>query len=286
MEGLVTNGTKVAIGGYFFYRHPMALVRALISLCLKNLDVISPFGSIDIDMLIGAGCVAKVTYGFISLDVFGLAPNFRRALEAGEVRGVDYGGHTLARSLEAAYRGVTGLPVRTMMGSDLACGHPGRFVELSGERFFFAPALAPEVTLLHVPWATERGELKISGDGFDLDLGKAAGVLIVSAERLIGRREFERCEGVPIARRADVLFEVPYGAHPTSCYPYYVNDLWHLLDYSEASQNPETFGFYLKDFLTGCPSHTEYLQKVGLERLGELSLFARVASSHVRSELE
>lgn len=282
IEGLIANGAKVGIGGYFFYRHPMALIRALIQLRRQNLEVISPFGSIDIDLLIGAGCVAKVTYGFVSLDIFGLAPNFRRALEAGEVLGVEYGGATLARSLEAAYQGLTGLPVRSMMGSDLTCGHPGSFVELNGERFFFAPALAPEVTLLHVPWATDRGELKISGDGFDQDLSKAANILVVSTERLIGQHEFERCEGVPIARRADILFKVPYGAHPTSCYPYYVNDLWHLLEYSKSSQNPETFKAYLKNFVTHCPSHTDYLNTVGIDRLGELSIFARVASAYVK----
>jgi glutaconate CoA-transferase subunit A len=279
LERIVKDGARLGVGGYFTYRHPMALIRGLIHLKRRNLDIVSPFGGIDVDLLVGTGGVRSVAYGFVSLDVFGLAPHFRRALEEGRITGTDYGAVTLARGLEAAYRGIPALPVRSMLGSDLAAGHPGRFLEIDGERLFLSPALVPDVTLLHVPWATDRGELKIRGEGFDPDLAKAARVLVVSAERIVSAREFDTIDAVPIARPADVLVEAPYGAHPTSCFPSYVADLWHLLVYSESAGTPEGLGRYLERFVIGRRSHTEYVEEIGLDRLGELSTFAEVASA-------
>ncbi len=278
----VTDGLRLGVGGYFSYRHPMALVRSIIRLGRRRLDLVSPFGGIDIDILVGAGTAASVVYGFVSLDVFGLAPNFRRALEQGDIPAGDYGAVTLARGLEAAYRGLPGLPVRSMLGSDLARSHPGRFIDVGGEQLFLSPALAPDVAIVHVPWATDRGELKIRGEGFDPDLAKAARLLVVSADRILSAREFDAIDGIPIARPADVLIEVPYGAHPTSCFPYYVPDLWHLLDYSEAGGAPEGFRRYVERFVTGCSSHTEYVERIGLDRLGELAAFAETAAVAVR----
>jgi glutaconate CoA-transferase subunit A len=38
------------------------------------------------DLLIGAGCVETVQFPQIVLDEFGLAPNFRRKVERGELK--------------------------------------------------------------------------------------------------------------------------------------------------------------------------------------------------------
>lgn len=280
----VADGTRLGVGGYFSYRHPMALVRSLVRIGRRRLELISPFGGLDVDLLVGAGTTSRVTYGFVSLDVFGLAPNFRGAAERGDIVHEDYGAVTLARGLEAAYRGLPALPVRTMLGSDLALSHPGRFVDIDGCCLFLSPALVPDVTLLHVPWATDRGELKIRGEGFDPDLAKAARHLIVSADRVVSAREFDAIDGVPIARRADVLIEIPFGAHPTSCFPHYVADLWHALEYSEVAATSEGFSTYVERYVMGCSSHAQYLERITLRSLNELTEFAEVAAATVKEQ--
>jgi len=59
----------------------------------------------------------------------------------------------------------------------------------------------------------------------------------------------------------DVVAKVPFGAHPTSCYPYYNLDVPHILRYLNASKNQESFDTYLREFVYDPKSNEEYLRK-------------------------
>ncbi len=81
----VPSGSKVAIGGAMVMS-PMAFVREMVRQEKRDLDlVVVPIGGINADMLIGAGCVRSVEFPQISLGEYGMAPNFRRAVEAGKI---------------------------------------------------------------------------------------------------------------------------------------------------------------------------------------------------------
>ncbi|RMG57700.1 MAG: hypothetical protein D6713_09130 [Deltaproteobacteria bacterium] len=87
---LVEDGSVVAVTGAMS-APPMSLVRELIRQGKRNLHVVvSPIGGINVDMLIGAGCVAKAEFPQISLGEFGLAPNFRRAAEEGTIETLEH----------------------------------------------------------------------------------------------------------------------------------------------------------------------------------------------------
>ena len=77
---IIKDGDKVAIGGSWLGGHPMAIIREIIRSKIKNLTAITVVGSIDIDLLIGAGCLKRLMFSFVSMEAFGLAPNFRRAI--------------------------------------------------------------------------------------------------------------------------------------------------------------------------------------------------------------
>jgi glutaconate CoA-transferase subunit A len=51
----IKDGDSVAVGGAWLSSHPMALVRQIIRSGIKNLHVMTILGSVDIDMLVGAG---------------------------------------------------------------------------------------------------------------------------------------------------------------------------------------------------------------------------------------
>ena len=58
---LIKNGQTVAIGGFGADNHPMAIVREMIRTGKKNLTIIaSATAGLEIDLLIGAGCVKKL----------------------------------------------------------------------------------------------------------------------------------------------------------------------------------------------------------------------------------
>ncbi|MBI3092549.1 MAG: hypothetical protein HYY96_17970 [Candidatus Tectomicrobia bacterium] len=61
---------------------PMALVRELVRQRKRGLRVITaPTGGLNVDLLIGAGCLASLELSAVSLGEFGAAPHFRRAAE-------------------------------------------------------------------------------------------------------------------------------------------------------------------------------------------------------------
>lgn len=81
----IPSGSQVALGGAMAMS-PMAFVRELIRQEARGLDLVAvPIGGINVDMLVGAGCVRSVEAPQVSMGEFGMAPNFRRAVEAGRI---------------------------------------------------------------------------------------------------------------------------------------------------------------------------------------------------------
>jgi glutaconate CoA-transferase subunit A len=81
----IPSGSRFVIGGGMVMP-PMSLVREMIRQGKKDLDLVcSPIGGINVDMLAGAGCARSVEFPQVSLGEFGMAPNFRRAVESGRL---------------------------------------------------------------------------------------------------------------------------------------------------------------------------------------------------------
>lgn len=81
----VPSGTKIAIGGAMTMS-PMAFVREMVRQEKRDLDlVVVPIGGINVDLLVGAGCVRSIEFPQISMGEFGMAPNFRRGVETGRI---------------------------------------------------------------------------------------------------------------------------------------------------------------------------------------------------------
>ncbi len=82
----VGDGCSIAISGVGRNASPMALVREIIRQGRKELTIIGPEKGMDFDILIGAGCVKEVVFAFVTLEEFGFARSFRRAVESGTVK--------------------------------------------------------------------------------------------------------------------------------------------------------------------------------------------------------
>ena len=66
------------------------------------------------------------------------------------------------------------------------------------------------------------------------------------------------------------MAEVPYGAHPSSCYPRYAYDRAHLREYvSAAESGREDLEKYLAAYVQG--SEEDYREAVGSDRLAALA---------------
>ena len=83
---LIPDGATVGFGGSILQRIPSAFARELARQERRGLGFVKSSAAYDLDLLIAAGCVERVEAGIVTFEPpFGLAPNFRRAIEQGQV---------------------------------------------------------------------------------------------------------------------------------------------------------------------------------------------------------
>ena len=66
------------------------------------------------------------------------------------------------------------------------------------------------------------------------------------------------------------MVPIPFGAHPTACSFYYDYDARHLNHYRQVAEDDQRFEEYLSQWIYRVKSHSEYLDRVGGSRLGEI----------------
>ncbi len=263
----VSDGDTVAIGGSSLSRKPMALIRALIRGPAKNLRLVVDVGGPDVDLLIATGKVAQVIYAFVGFEILGLAPHFRRARQQGELSFEEWTEYTVMAGLDATIKRVPFLPTHTALATDvLTVNHSFKTFKdpFVGEELVAVPALKPDVALIHVNYADEKGNGVILGDGHvDVLCAKAAKRTYMSCERLISSEEVQRYgRDVQVLRvHTTGVIEAPWGAHPTGCAPEYRADLRDLQGYLEASTQEESWREYADRYVTS--EHEQYLENLG-----------------------
>ena len=86
---LVPDGSSLALGGSHRMA-PLALVRALIRRGAKDLYLITtPTGGFGVELLAAAEALDTVESAQVSLGEFGIAPAFRKGVEAGRIHVMD-----------------------------------------------------------------------------------------------------------------------------------------------------------------------------------------------------
>src|SRR5581483_3043098 len=250
---LVQDGETLALGGNLLHRAPNAFARELARQERRGLHLIKTAGAYDIDLLCAAGCAAAVSAGFIGFEnEFGLAPNYRRAVEQGRVEAREHACYSAIMSLRAAAFGVPFLPLAGFQGSDLPAARGFKSVAdpYSGEPVLTVPRIQPDWAVLHVPLVDAQGNARIEGTEFeDVLMSRAARGVIVTAERLAAPGELEarpELQKVPGFLVAAVAL-VPGGAWPGSCYPLYDYDPAAVRDYLARSADADALAAYLEE---------------------------------------
>ncbi len=270
LVGHIKCGDCVAVGGGLSWREPMAALRELVRSGLSDLTVVGSAHGIDIDLLCGAGSIAVCAESYVGFEQdFGMAPNFRRACESGRIQAYDNCCYTLVQQLRAAIMGLPFLPIRSVQGTDLMSLHPEfktMHCTFSGEELVLVPALSPDVAILHAQYADSHGNIHIDGPPVaDVLFAKAAKKTVVTVEKILPHAELAG-KGISIPYfYVTAVCEMPYGAHPTSCYPFYAYDRAHTRIYYEAAKlgEPAFRTDYLDRYVYGCPTHNDYLRAVG-----------------------
>ncbi len=81
---LIEDGDAISVGGTLLHRTPAALAREIARAGLRRLTLIKPSPGYDADLLCAAGALGRVVSGIVTFEAeFGLAPNYRKAIEKG-----------------------------------------------------------------------------------------------------------------------------------------------------------------------------------------------------------
>lgn len=252
----------------------MAAVRQLIRSGRRDLHLITVIGSVDVDLLVGAGALGHVSFSMVTLEAFGLAPNFRRSIESGALAFTEFTGVGLLVGLEAAGRNLPFLPYRGPFGSDI----PGRSPDIyaatccpfTGEELTAMRAVTPDVAIVHCLRADCDGNAQWDGtSGPDVAMAKAANRVIVTCEEIVERSTI--VENAHMTKLpgfyVDAIVQAPFGAHPTSHVPRYAFDAWQLLEYVSV-QDTGAFAAYLHRLRS--ESEQQYRDRVLADRRGDI----------------
>lgn len=270
---LVADGDTVALQSMATFTAPMALVRELIRQERRDLTLVCLVGGIPVDWLAAAGCLARVIGAAVSMEQFGLCNRYRKAVERGEIAVEELSETALLARLGAGARGLPFQITRGLVGTDLVRLAPESLALIedpfgSGQRVVACRALIPDVALVHAHRADEEGNVHMDPTALWPDIRifpKAARRVIVTVEEIVdGERLRAEPDRVVLPSFAvDAVVHVPYGAHPTSCFPRYAYDAALHRAWAAAARDEDGAREFLERYVTGPSTQAEYLDAVG-----------------------
>lgn len=256
--GTLRDGMTIGIGGWGPRRKPMALVREILRSDLKDLHIVC-YGGPEVGMLCAAGKVAKVTYGFVSLDRIPLEPWFRKAREAGRVAVNELDEGMLLLGLRAAAEGVPFAPTRIGLGTAVPEINPYMKTIASPydaqDILLAMPAIPLDAALIHVSRADHLGNTQTDGPDpyFDDLFARAADRVIVSAEEVVERLDRSHSDQAAksLFHRGMVksVVAAPLGAHPTTSHDAYGWDLEHLKTYGATAGDADAWAAFMARYV-------------------------------------
>jgi len=281
---LIPNGVHVAIGGCHYSRTPMALIWEIIRQGKKGLTFSKSITATEGDLLLVAGITKHIITSWFSPGVtWGVSRVMRHYVQSGEARYEEWSHMSLGLRYRAGAMGIPFLPVRSMLGSDVA----KRLEDIkemncpfTGDRLALIPALNPDVAIIHVQKADSYGNAQIGGFPFmDKDIALAADRVILTTEQIIDNSEIRRAPDrtdIPFFC-VDAVVEAPYGCLPHECYGVYEPDFNHMDAYVKLMMGSAVEGVkeYLEKYFYSPKTFDEYLELFKTQDIIRATLNAR-----------
>jgi len=274
---LIKTGDCVSFVGGVLRNKSMAVVREIIRQGIRDLHLQSFASDLEADMLIGAGSVSKVESVYTGLMGYGLAPNFRRAVEAGEVKAIDMPESAFAAKFRARGMGVPFGVTASLNGTDVARNLKEAkeiTCPFTGRKLIALPAANPDVAVIHAHRADTAGNLQFDEirpmEYFEYVL--AAKKVIATVEEIVpvdythSHSDRTVVPGVFVG----AVVRAPWGTHPEALEGRYNSDVTHLKIYVEHAHDSKRFREYLDRYVYAPKTHTDYLNLIGLPTLLDL----------------
>ncbi|GAB6944759.1 CoA transferase subunit A [Vulcanisaeta sp. JCM 14467] len=230
---LINDGDEIAIGGMSLHRNPISMAIAIARSNKRDLALIDREPGLAFDLLTISGRVRRIRAAMVTFEHFGIAPGFRRMVESGEVEFIEDVCEGVMAGLRAGAYGLPFMPSAIALDSELVPLNVRRGIwkvikdPFNEQELVAVKAIRPDVALIHVHRADERGDVEIYGPKYEDVLKiQAAKKVIITAEEIVGEDYFrEHPERLTVPGfMVTAVVHSPRGAWPTSMYGYYNAD--------------------------------------------------------------
>ena len=253
---------------------PFAASHEIIRQHRKNLTLIGPISDMQFDQLIGAGCVRKVQASWVGNVAAGLGHSFRRAAESGEptpLKIEEHSNFTIGLALQAAAMGLPFLPTRSIRGSDIA--REAHFASVrcpfTGEELLAVPAIRPDLAILHVQRADDRGNAHFWGNfGVMREAAMAAKKVLLTCEELVDHSLIVSDPNrnlIPGFVVASVVHQ-PNGSFPSPVQGFARRDDAFYFEYHQATRTVPGFDSWMTKYVYALQDHQDFLDALGEDR--------------------
>ena len=183
LEGVVSDGMTLAVGGFGLCGIPEALITALRDSGAKNLTAISNNAGVDnfgLGLLLQTRQIKKMISSYV-----GENKEFERQYLAGELELEFTPQGTLAEKLRAGGAGIPAFFTRTGVGTLVAEGKELR--EFDGHTYVMERSLSPELSLVKAQVADKSGNLRfnLTARNFNPAVAMAGKVCVVEVEQVV-----------------------------------------------------------------------------------------------------
>ncbi len=276
----ISDGDRIAFGGFAAYNKAMAVVHEIIRSKKRDLTIVGVANSLEVDMLVAAGCVKAVETSYVGLEKFGLALNFRRAVQEGRVKITHYPELLSWDRFRANQEGFTFWPTELLTGSDIL-KYNDKIVPfkdpMTGRQLWAVPPADVDEVIIHMWRGDQYGNLqtqerKMNPQSVDISLSRACKRVIATVEHMVEKEEIMKSPHLTTvpAFRTMAVSKVRNGSHPTMVLDKVAVDEMHFRLYADCSKTAEDFKKYLDKYVYGVNCFEQYLELVGMEHVRAL----------------
>jgi len=282
----IKNGDNVAIGGFVNIRQPIAICHEMIRHGFKDMTISFQSGGMAMDYLGGAMAIMpehfsirRIEFAYWAHESFGLSPIFRYLAERGKLELEDWSNYNMSARFKAGAMGLTFLPSRGPLGSDILQKCRAQVIEcpFTQTPIVLVPASYPNVAVIHVQSADKYGNCIIRGtEATCPEMAMAAAHTIVTCEQIVPHEIIRRNpDAVTIPFFAvDAVVQVPYGAYPTSCGMYYYFNKEHIATFHALAKHLSKEDFkplkaYYDEYILAAHNVGDFINKFPVQKILE-----------------
>ena len=287
---LVRDGETVAIEG-FTHLISFSAGHEIIRQRRRDLTLARLTPDLIYDQMVAAGVCRKLVFSWLGNPGVGSLHAIRRRVEqanggGGPTKGAEPDAEPLeleeyshfgmvARYTAGAMR-LPFFPLRSYFETDLPVANPLIREVASpydGQPVYAVPPLRPDVTIVHAQRADATGNTQVWGLlGCQKEAAFASERVIVVVEELVDESVVRADPNRTILPGlvVDAVVVEPFGAHPSYAQGYYDRDNRFYLEWDAISRKPAAVGSWLDEWVHGVSDRSEYVAKLGPERLASL----------------